>query len=275
MHGKFKKEKLAMKQSMQSRPKKWLGQHFLVDQNIQKKIIKACAIIPQDTVLEIGSGRGELTRLIAEKTERLVALEVDPRMCAILKNKMTDFPRTKILNQNILRFNLAGFFKGINNLKIIGNLPYNITTPIIAHLFKFRDKIANEFITVQKEFAQRMVATPGTAQWGALSCFVQYYTQPRILFLIKRTCFWPQPKVDSALINLRIKDNLPLTARKQSRLFKVIRKSFQQRRKTLRNSLSGVVSPKRLDRYFDRYNVNKNIRGECLSIGDFINLINS
>ena len=279
---------------MQNHPhfKKYLGQNFLIDKNIQKKIIKACEISPQDTVLEIGAGRGELTRLIAQETDKIFALEVDSYLCSILKGNLADFsqvnpaPSTgkrrvkvkrggvKIINQDILDFNISSYFSNSPKIKVIGNLPYNITTPIIVHLLKFRDKIGDIFITIQKEFAQRMVASCGNPDWGAFSCFLQYYTEPEIVFFIKRTCFHPQPRVDSALIRLTLKEKYSLDRRRQERLFKIIRSSFQQRRKTLRNALSGVISSRILNQYLNQYNVDKNIRGERLSLQDFINLAN-
>jgi len=273
------------------RPKKYLGQNFLIDRNIQKKIIEACEITSWDTVLEIGAGRGELTRLIAEKTDKVFALELDLNLCSILKKNIVDFPQinpapsteermdrrrcgVKIINKDILRFNISRYFKDTPKIKVIGNLPYYITSPIIVHLFKFHDKIKNIFITVQKEFADRLVATPGSSDWSAFSCFVQYYTEPKSLFLIKKTCFRPQPKVDSALVRLSLKEKLPLDKKNQRRLFKVIRLSFQQRRKTLKNALRGVISPERLEQYFNQYSIDRNIRGEDLSLQDFISLIN-
>ncbi len=259
---------------MSIRPKKRLGQNFLIDPNIQRKIIAACRIQPTDNVLEIGSGRGELTKLIAQKTQNLIAVELDTQLCPVLKDILLEFPKVKIVNQDILSFNLERQFKSASKIKVVGNLPYYITTPIIVHLLKFRDKISSILITVQKEFAERMVATCGDSQWGSFSCFLQYYTKPSKSFIIKKTCFWPQPKVDSALIKLDIKDKLPLDAKSEKQLFKIIRASFQQRRKTLRKTLSGIVSSSRLARYFECYQINKDIRGEKLSVEDFINLVN-
>jgi 16S rRNA (adenine1518-N6/adenine1519-N6)-dimethyltransferase len=259
---------------MRFRPKKYRGQNFLIDKNIQQKIIKACEITPQDTVLEIGAGRGELTRLIAQKSSKVFALEVDLCLCQILKHNLVDYPHTKIINQNILQFNISNYFKNVSKIKVIGNLPYNITTPIIVHLLKFRTKIGDIFITVQKEPAQRMVASKGNSNWSAFSCFLQYHTEPRILFLIKKTCFWPQPKIDSALVKLSPKKRPPLKIEREKLLFRIIRSGFQQRRKTLRNALRGVVCSKGLNQYFNQYSIDKNIRGEELSLQDFINLTN-
>ncbi len=271
------------------RPRKYLGQSFLIDRNIQRKIIQACQITPRDTILEIGAGRGELTRLIAQRADRIYAVELDRELCSVLDDNLNiqdketspchrnQIPaknaKVTIINDDILRFDIGRYFKYVDKIKIIGNLPYSITTPIIVRLLKFRNKIEYIFITVQKEFAQRMVARVGTSDWSAFSCFLQYYTQPQILFFIKKTCFRPQPKVDSALVKLTVKKKFSLEGNKEHLLFKVIRLSFQQRRKTLRNALRGVISSERLNRYFNQYNIDKNIRGERLSLQDFINLI--
>ncbi len=259
---------------MNFRPKKRLGQNFLIDNNVQRKIINACEINSRDTILEIGAGRGELTKLIAERSRRVSVLELDPHLCAILKRNLADSPWIKIHNKDILSFNIRRNFKAASRIKVIGNLPYYITTPIIVHLLKFCDKITDIFITVQREFARRMVAPCGVPDYSAFSCFLQYYTEPRMLFVIKRTCFRPQPKVDSVLLRLAVRDKFNLDAGTRRRLFKVIRLGFQQRRKTLRNAIAGVVSSKRLNKYFNQYNIDRNIRGEALSLTDFINLIN-
>jgi 16S rRNA (adenine1518-N6/adenine1519-N6)-dimethyltransferase len=192
----------------------------------------------------------------------------------MLKSNLAGFPWVKIINQDILNFDISRCFKDTPQIKVIGNLPYSITTPIITHLLKFHDKIESIFITVQKEFAKRMVAVKGTADWSAFSCFLQYYSEPKMLFLIKKTCFRPQPKVDSAFVRLRPRQGLPLDNKRERKLFRTIRRSFQQRRKTLKNALAGLISAKRLKQYFCQYNIDRNIRGEELSLQDFINLIN-
>ena len=202
-------------QTMQVRPKKYLGQNFLVDKNIQNKIINACGITSEDTVVEIGAGRGELTMLLAQNAQRVIAVEVDSRLCGVLESNLAHMQNVDIMHQDILDFDIKSFFKNISKVKVIGNLPYNITTPIIVHLLGFRHKIDSIFLTVQKEFAQRIVAVPGTRDWSALSCLLQYYTCPRILFIIKKTCFWPKPKVDSAFVKLEMKSKTPLAKQKK------------------------------------------------------------
>jgi len=260
---------------MQYKPKKRLGQNFLVDKNLQKKIILNCGIRPVDTVLEIGSGRGELTRLIADKAKLLYALELDSSLCGALREEFKTLCNVKIINQDILRLDLSGYFTDLQNrIKVIGNIPYYITTPIIEHLLKYRQYIDSIFLTVQKEFGARMVASPGSKEYGALSCFVQYYTEAKILFTLKNTCFSPVPKVDSCFLRLDMRKDLPLDAERERFFFRVVRAGFNQRRKTLRNSLKGIFLKEKLDLFFAKYGLDVNIRPEDLSRQDFINLIN-
>lgn len=256
------------------RPKKRLGQNFLIDKNIQRKIIDACELEPCDIVVEIGAGRGELTRLLADKVKSVYAFEIDSGLCGILNSELKEYSNVKVINQDILKFNSKkAFAKLKNKIKLVGNIPYYITTPIIEFFFKHRDKIDEVFITVQKEFAQRMIASCSSQQYGALSCFVQYHTSPRILFQIKKNCFYPVPKVDSSFIHLKIKDKSPVRIKKEKILFRLIRAAFNQRRKTLRNSLEGIISRERLELFFNKYRIDCNIRPEKLSLKDFKNLI--
>jgi 16S rRNA (adenine1518-N6/adenine1519-N6)-dimethyltransferase len=258
---------------MHDKPKKSLGQNFLVDKNVQRKIIEACSFKPCDTVLEIGAGRGELTGLIAAKAAKIYALEIDTRLCGILKTSLEGKSNVEIINQDVLKFNLRKHFRGAGaRIKVFGNIPYYITTPIIGHLFKFREKIDAIFITVQQEFARRITAGPGSKDYGSFSCFSQYYTEPKILFTIKKNSFFPSPKVDSCLLRMNIKRKLPLRKREEDLLFRFIRAAFNKRRKTLKNSLKGVVSPQKLGEFFNRYSLDKNIRPEDLSLQHFINL---
>ena len=182
---------------MHIKPKKSLGQNFLVDKNIQKKIIVYLEIKPDDIILEIGAGRGELTNLIAKEAEKVYALEIDNSLCGILKENLKSYSNVEIINRDILKFNLRAYFRNLKqNLKVFGNIPYYISSPIIEHLFNYRNKIESIFITVQKEFAKRVTAIPGSKEYGSLSCFVQYYAKPKIIFNIKKASFFPVPKVD-------------------------------------------------------------------------------
>jgi 16S rRNA (adenine1518-N6/adenine1519-N6)-dimethyltransferase len=260
---------------MYVKPKKSLGQNFLIDKNIQNKIVNACNLESADTVLEIGAGRGELTQLIANVVHRVHALEVDHYLCSILKDNLKKNKNVNVINRDILKFNLNRYFaKSKNKIKVIGNLPYYITTPIIEHLLEYRDKIGTIFITVQREFAQRMSAHAGSKEYGSFSCFLQYYSEAKKLFVIRNTCFRPIPKVDSTLLRLDIRKEPPVKIKNEEILFKIIRAAFNKRRKTLRNSLKEVIPPRNLEKFFQKFGIDVNIRPESLTLEDFANLSN-
>lgn len=260
---------------MYLKPKKRLGQNFLIDKNIQKKIVDCLELKSSDIVFEIGSGTGELTRLIAKRVDKVYALEIDSNLCQELKKNLKDFSNTTIMNKDILKFNFRNYFKKNNKkLKVVGNIPYYISSPILERLIKFREIISVIFITVQKEFAARLAAPSGSKDYGSLSCFVQYYLEPETLLRIKKNSFFPAPKIDSCFLRLKVRQS-PLVNVKNERLFfKIIRAAFRQRRKTLRNSLSGIISPDKLNEFFRRYAIDINIRPEDLTLKDFANLAN-
>lgn len=258
--------------------KKRLGQNFLIDKNIQRKIIEACELKSCDIVLEVGAGRGELTKLIAEKVSKVYALEIDSELCGLLRDNLKNYSKAQIINEDILKFNLRKYFmkdKISSGVKIIGNIPYYISSPIIGHLIKFREELTVIFITVQKEFAQRMTAFAGQKAYGAFSCFVQYYSEPKIIFTIKKTCFSPVPKVDSCLIRMNLLKQPRVQPKDEKLFFKIIRACFGKRRKTLRNSLRDIITKERLDKFFTKFAIDANVRPEDLSLEDFANLANT
>lgn len=258
---------------MHIKPKKSLGQNFLRDRNIIAKIISSSGISAADTVLEIGSGRGDLTKAIAAVGARVVALELDPQLYVYLKDEFKDMPDVKILHQDILKFNLDKYFAGAKpGIKVVANIPYYITSPIIEHLFKYRNKISAIYLTVQKEFGLRIIAPSGSRVYGAFSCFAQFYTIPRIIFDIKRGSFFPVPKVDSCFLEMKIRPKLACKKEEEAALFKIIRLAFNQRRKTLRNSLKSLFSPAQLNAFFTDSGISINTRPECLDLAKFIKL---
>lgn len=278
---------------MYIKPKKRLGQNFLTDKNIQRKLVASYNLETTDHVLEIGAGYGELTKLIADCAAFVYALEIDPELCKTLRDNTKGYPNIEIINQDILIFNLKRYFMRFKNkinpalsatqkdylsrkggVKVVGNIPYYITTPIIEYLLKYRDKIETVFITVQKEFAKRIVANAGSKEYGSFSCFVQYYSIPKILFFIKKGSFSPIPKVDSCLLELKIRQVPAVNIKDEELFFKVIRASFNKRRKTLRNSLDGIVSLQKLSDFFRKYDIDINIRPEDLTLKDFAHLTN-
>lgn len=261
---------------MYIKPKKSLGQNFLTDKNIQRKLINAYDLNITDRVLEIGAGYGGLTRLIADKTAFVYALEIDQSLCETLKDNTKAYTNIKIINQDILQFDLNKYFKDLKKkIKVIGNIPYYITSPIIEYILEYRNKIETAFITVQKEFANRIVAGAGSKEYGAFSCFVQYFSIPKIKFFITKNSFVPAPKVDSCLLELKIREAPAVRVNNEKFFFKVIRAGFNKRRKTLRNSLDGVVPLEKLSVFFKESGIDKNVRPEDLTIKDFALLTNS
>lgn len=254
------------------KPIKALGQNFLIDQNIQRKIIASCRLELSDTVVEIGPGRGELTNLLVGQVKSIYAFEKDSKLASALEGNFKNRIDIEIVNNDFLKVDLNKYFKSKNKIKIIGNIPYYISTPIIEKLLEYRDKIDSIFITVQKEFAERVVANPGPKIYGSLSCFVQYYTCPKILFTISSSCFRPKPKVDSAFLELKVLPEPSVKVSDEELFFKIIRAAFNQRRKTLRNSLEDIISKDNLERFFIKNNLNSNIRPEQLSLKYFADL---
>jgi len=262
--------------TLYTKPKKRFGQNFLIDKNIQEKIIEACELSRDDFVLEIGAGNGELTRLIAPRARSVSAIEIDWNLCKILKGCLESYKNVEIVNQDVLEFDFKKYFQKIMNLrqkiKVIGNIPYYITTPIIERLIEFKSGIDAVFITVQKEFALRLAACPGSKDYGSLSCFAQYYTLPEIVLTIKKTCFRPVPKVDSCLLKLKIREMPAVDVGDENLFFSIIRSAFNKRRKTLRNSLKDIVPEEKLKTFFEKYNINPKIRPEELALSDFADL---
>lgn len=256
-------------------PKKSLGQNFLVDRNIARKIIEALELKPSDIILEIGAGKGELTGLIAPKVNKIYALEIDRRLYPLLTEHFKVCNNVSIINQDILKFDLAKISKCDIKIKVFGNIPYYISSPIIERLIKYRAGISEVFITVQKEFAKRVVAKAKDEAYGSFSCFVQYYAICKIVFEIKSGCFYPTPKVDSCLLKLRFRDVPAVSVEDEEALFTVIRAAFNQRRKTLRNSLKGKVPLEKLEEFFLKNKLSLNTRPEDLSLAEFADLVNS
>lgn len=265
---------------MHIKPKKSLGQNFLIDKNIQRKIISACNFNPLDTLLEIGSGSGEFTRLIAKNCLKVYALEIDQRLLPLLKENLRNVDNVEVIQADILKFDFKRFLKKIkinsvnnkNKLKIFGNIPYYISTPLIERVFEFRKKIGCLYLTVQKEFAQRLIASAGSKDYASISCFVQYFSQPEILFPIKRNSFYPVPGVDSVFLKISLRGEAPVKVKDEELFFRIIRAAFNQRRKTLKNSLKEVLPQQNLESFFSKFKISPNIRPEDLSLDDFAKL---
>ncbi len=260
------------------RPLKKLGQNFLVDQNIQKKIIQNCQIKPDDVVLEIGSGLGALTDDLAGLAKEVVAVEKDRGLVKILKERLAGFKNVKILEEDILKIKVRKVFKNLEGkkIKIVGNLPYYITSPIIFFLLEQRQNIDSIFLTVQKEVGIRILARPGSKDYGRLSCAVGYFTQPKLLFNISKSAFYPRPKVDSIFMQLSVKENPTPPVKDETLFFDLIKLGFNQRRKTILNSLSDkkniAVNKKQMAGILLKAGIDPTCRPETLSLEEFARL---
>lgn len=252
-------------------PKKHLGQHFLVDQRTTERIISECQFNPDDIILEIGPGWGVLTYPIASKVKKVIAIEMDPRLCESLKRE-TKNTNIEVVQADFLKYD---FDLLPEKLKVIANLPYYISSPVIERIINQRQRVESAFVTVQLEFGQRLCAKVDTKEYGALSCFVQYFADVKLLFKIKKTAFKPIPKVDSCFMKIVPYENVPLKADDEKALFKIIRQAFQQRRKTLPNALRGLIERERLDPILESLKIDPKSRPENLSVKDFVDLVNA
>lgn len=254
------------------------GQNFLVDSSILDKIMEAAKIAPDDCVLEIGPGIGTMTQRLAETAGEVVAVEIDKNLIPILDETLADYDNVTILNEDILKVDISQIVAqhGGKPIKVVANLPYYITTPIILALFEKHVPLQSVTIMVQKEVADRMRVGPGTKDYGALSLAVQYYAKPEIITRVPAACFMPRPNVDSTVIRLTRYEEPPVEAADEAWLFAVIRASFNQRRKTLANGLANAgilgVSRQQVEETLSSMGLSASIRGETLTLEQFAEL---
>jgi len=251
-------------------PKKRLGQNFLIDLNIKRKIIASCHLKPDETVLEIGPGTGVLTFELAAKVKKLIAIEKDKDLSQILSEKFHD-SNVKIIHHDILKYSFQSL---PNNLKIIGNLPYHIVSPIIKKVLTYRHKFQSFYFMTQLEQGRRLVAQPNSKEYGSLSCAVQYFAEVEKLFQIKPTAFYPKPKVQSVFLHLQIKRQPELKAINENLLFQIIKNAFNQRRKTILNSLSTIISKEFLIDLLKECKIDPKARAENLKLKDYVLISN-
>ncbi|MEE0693032.1 MAG: 16S rRNA (adenine(1518)-N(6)/adenine(1519)-N(6))-dimethyltransferase RsmA [Lachnospiraceae bacterium] len=258
---------------------KKFGQNFLIDPRVLDKIIAAAEITKDDFVLEIGPGIGTMTQYLAEAAREVTAVEIDRNLIPILSETLAEYENVTVLNQDVLKTDIAAIAQERNGgrpIKVVANLPYYITTPIIMGLFESRVPIDSITVMVQKEVAQRMQAQPGTKDYGALSLAVQYYAKPYIAANVPPNCFIPRPNVGSAVIRLKKYENPPVKVQDERLLFRLIRASFNQRRKTLVNGLKNCAelpfSKEQILAAFEVTGLAENIRGEALTLAQFAQL---
>lgn len=258
---------------------KKFGQNFLIDTHVLEKIISAAGITKNDCVLEIGPGIGTMTQYLAENAGHVVAVEIDRNLIPILKETLEDYDNVTVINEDILRVDiktLAEEYNGGKPIKVVANLPYYITTPIIMGLFESGVPIDNITVMVQKEVADRMKEGPGSKDYGALSLAVQYYAEPEIVANVPPNCFIPRPNVGSAVIRLTRHKEMPVEVKDPALMFKIIRASFNQRRKTLQNGLGNApelpYTKEQIAAAIAERGLTPTIRGEALSLAQFAQL---
>lgn len=255
---------------------KKFGQNFLIDEHVLEKIISAAGIGPDDFVVEIGPGIGTMTQYLAHAARGVAAVEIDKALIPILQDTLSAYDNVTVINEDVLKVDLKELAEKMNEgrpVKVVANLPYYITTPIIMGLFESHVPVESITVMVQKEVAERMQAGPGTKDYGALSLAVQYYAKPYIVANVPPNCFMPRPNVGSAVIRLQVHKNPDIRVKDESLMFRIIRASFNQRRKTLQNSLSHDpqlgISKEVVARILEEMGLSATIRGEALSLQQF------
>ena len=261
---------------------KSLGQNFLINDSVVDKIVESAEITKNDLVIEIGPGLGNLTEFLLEKAGKVIAIELDQRMLEILNDRFSLYDNFEIINEDVLKVNLNELLSKnknseIKNAKIVANLPYYITTPIIMKLLEEKLDIETITVMVQKEVADRLIAVPGEKLSGAITYSVYYYATSENVTIVENNSFIPEPEVDSEVIKLSIRKNPPVELLDEDQFFKTVKASFMQRRKTLINALvnGGILKNKQdAKKLFDDLNMDYNTRGESLSIEKFAEISN-
>lgn len=261
---------------------KKFGQNFLIDENVVEKIVRDAGVTKDDFVLEIGPGIGTMTQILCENAREVVAVEIDDKLIPILtEDTLSWYDNVTVIHEDILKLDivkLANERNGGKPIKVVANLPYYITTPIIMGLFESHVPLDSITIMVQKEVADRMQVGPGTKDYGALSLAVQYYAKPQILLNVPASCFMPRPNVDSAVIQLTRYEKPPVEVADEHLMFRLIRAYFNQRRKTMTNSVGNSpelsVSKEQMAAALEKCGLSATVRGEALTLAQFAELAN-
>jgi 16S rRNA (adenine1518-N6/adenine1519-N6)-dimethyltransferase len=260
---------------------KSLGQNFLIDENILHKIIQGAGITEKDMVLEIGPGVGTMTRALAQKAAAVAAVEIDSALLPILQETLGDFANARVIHGDILKLDLTELVQNVfqgKPFKVVANLPYYITTPIIMRFLEEEQPFTSITVMIQKEVAERMAAGPGSKDYGALSVAVQFYTHPRIIGRVPSSVFMPSPKVDSIVISLDKREKPAVEVNSRPDFFRIVKAVFSQRRKTLLNTLSAAnladISKEELKEKLLSLDINPQRRGETLTLAELAKLSN-
>ncbi len=257
-----------------------LGQNFLIDEQVVENIIEAAKISKEDVVIEIGPGLGTLTNKLLEKAKKVIAIELDNKMINILKDRFLLYNNFILVNEDVLKINFEKLINEQNieknTIKIVANLPYYITTPIIMKLLEEKVPAKSITVMIQKEVADRLTAIPGEKETGAITYCVYYYCEPQKIMVVPNTSFIPAPQVSSEVITLNVRNSTPVQLKDEKRFFQIIKASFMQRRKTLINGLanSGIASKEQIKEVLNSLELPENIRGENLKIEQFAEIAN-
>lgn len=263
-----------------TRPRKDLGQNLLVDMSVRDRIVAAASVMPSGIVIEIGPGKGALTFALAKKAVFLLAVEIDERFCDYLGQRLGDARNVEVRNADFLRLNLKEVVANLRErfpeaeaVKIVSNLPFYITTPIVTRIIENRSSIDCSVLTIQKEVAERFVADPGSKRYGAITLFLNYYAKVSILFLVPKEAFRPKPEVDGAVISIIPRVGPPVKVSDEPLFFRIIRAAFGQRRKMLKNSLLSLGFPQSaIELALRESGLNPELRPERISMKDFASL---
>jgi len=260
-------------------PRRRFGQNFLVRDDLAERIVEHCHLREDDVAVEIGPGAGALTARIARRVRHLIAVEKDVGLAALLREELGDLPRLEIVQGDFLEFDLAAAARAhdVARLAVVGNIPYNVTTPILERIFDQRAVVRSAVFLVQKEYAERLAAAAGTPEYGSLTLYARYHALLEPLLTIKASAFWPRPEVDSMLVRFLIREKPPVAVASEALLFRIIRGSFQMRRKQLANTLEESLG---LDRegvasLCRSAGIDPRRRGETLTLDEFAKLANA
>jgi 16S rRNA (adenine1518-N6/adenine1519-N6)-dimethyltransferase len=257
-------------------PRKRFGQNFLIREDIAERIVEHCHLRAEDVAVEIGPGAGALTPRIASRVRALVAVEFDTGLAQLLREEGDGWPHVEIVEGDFLEFDLAAVASahGADKLAVVGNIPYHITTPILERLFDQRAVVRSAVLLVQKEYAERLAAAAGTPEYGSLTLFARYHALLEPLMTIKSSAFWPRPDVDSMLVRFHLREHPPVEVPNEALLFRIIRGSFQMRRKQLLNTLeeSLEIAKPEVERLCRAAGIDYHRRGETLTLDEFAKL---
>lgn len=256
--------------------KKGFGQNFLIDTNVLDNIADAAGITSEDTVLEIGPGFGSLTQTVAERAKKVISLEIDTKLIPILNETLADYSNIEIINKDVLKCDIDELSREKNDgkpFKVVANLPYYITTPIIMDMLEKHSSVTSMTVMVQKEVAERMQAGPKSSDYGALSVAVQFYADTNIDMIVQPSCFMPRPKVASAVITLKLRDKPSVDVKDKKLFFHIVKCAFGQRRKTLLNTLCNQgnfnMTKEEISEIIRSAGLDERIRGEAMSLQEF------